>query len=1082
MPALVSHSVGDIPIGKSPRSSDKAISEFVVAFESARIDGPIELARYLPPRDDSRRVRALVELICIDLEMGWEAQQPIPLADYQRRFPEAFRERSDRQQLAFEEYRQRARAGQDPAAAEYAQQLDVSADDWPTPEQIRNRSDEGGPLTASVEIQNPLDLAAAAHAYQEFRQQTEAGRPDREPPVAIDADATRLFGDLHQCSPEAALRLAQAATSMPRAGTEFAGFRLVSELGRGAFGRVFLAEQKELADRQVVLKVSMDARTEAKALSQLLHTNIVPIYSIHRNGVFQAVCMPYCGSTTLADAIRRFRGETVPDSGKGLVTLLNSSLPSRRQTPSQSVESEPSRQASSTVILELLEHFSYVNAVLWIGSRLADALAHAHERGILHRDLKPANVLLTDEGQPLLLDFNLSSDTKLDTVPEAARLGGTLPYMPPEHLESFGGTRRSIDGRGDVYALGVILFELLTARLPFTNYGRASREIIVRMIKDRRTLPNLRRSNPAVSPAVEAIVHKCLAFDPANRYASARALMEDLDRQLSDQPLKHAKDGSVPERLRKWCRRHPRLSSWASLGTCALVLLVGAVGFAAYQRDRRMGLEARENWGAFRDDSMRFQLSLTGLPEDGTKPTTDAVANGRKALERYPSPGDPDWERSRAVRHLSERDRADLRQEVGTVLLMLAHATARASADQSAGEEALRLNQQAETCFPAGAIPRPLLSQRAELLERLNRPDEARALRNKPGTEPETSRALYLEGWEYARQGQYARAVPLLEQATRKDPAALWAWFLLGRSFDGLGRDADAVACYSTCLALKPEAHQIWFNRALAQLRRGEFKNALADFDRAIELRPDVADAYFNRGLARKALGDLAGAESDFTSALKQGTELTRVYFVRADVRDALQDKEGADSDRREGLKREPVEESCWTARGFARLNSDPNGALHDFDKALDRNPRYLPALLNKSHVLADILNRPADAVIVLDKAIEFHPQQAQLWAGRAVYLARLGKRELAHRSAEEAMQLNGDPATRYQVAGVYALTSKGHPEDRPEAFRLLASALKKDYGFDYLDIDPELAPIRDLAEFKELVRAARAFKSAGGK
>src|SRR5262249_27985401 len=152
-------------------------------------------------------------------------------------------------------------------------------------------------------------------------------------------------------------------------GSEFAGFRLVRELGRGAFGRVFLAEQKELGDRQVVLKVSMDTRTEVQVLSQLLHTNIVPIYSVHRNGLYQAVCMPYCGSMTLADAIRRFRGETLPDSGRGLVTLLGSTLPSRRSLPSQSADPEQPRPVGSTAILELLENYSYVDAVVWIASR-----------------------------------------------------------------------------------------------------------------------------------------------------------------------------------------------------------------------------------------------------------------------------------------------------------------------------------------------------------------------------------------------------------------------------------------------------------------------------------------------------------------------------------------------------------------------------------------------------------------------------------------------------------------------------------------------------------------------------------------
>src|SRR5207244_267370 len=128
-----------------------------------------------------------------------------------------------------------------------------------------------------------------------------------------------------------------------------------------------------------------------------------------------------------------FRGDTLPDSGKGLVTLLNSSVVSGRgERAATSETSAPAPLPSSTVILDLLGRLSYADAVLWLGTRLADALAHAHDQRIVHRDLKPANVLLTDEGEPMLLDFNLATDTTLSGLAEVARLGGTLPYMPPE--------------------------------------------------------------------------------------------------------------------------------------------------------------------------------------------------------------------------------------------------------------------------------------------------------------------------------------------------------------------------------------------------------------------------------------------------------------------------------------------------------------------------------------------------------------------------------------------------------------------------------------------------------------------------
>src|SRR5690606_16610554 len=108
------------------------------------------------------------------------------------------------------------------------------------------------------------------------------------------------------------------------------------------------------------------------------------------------------------------------------------------------------------VFREELQRLSYPDAVAHLFTKIADGLQHAHLRGILHQDLKPANLLLTDEAQPMLLDFNLSQDAKLSDSAARAMIGGTLPYMPPEVIEAFRQSQPSRDCRSDIYSLGVI--------------------------------------------------------------------------------------------------------------------------------------------------------------------------------------------------------------------------------------------------------------------------------------------------------------------------------------------------------------------------------------------------------------------------------------------------------------------------------------------------------------------------------------------------------------------------------------------------------------------------------------------------
>ena len=199
----------------------------------------------------------------------------------------------------------------------------------------------------------------------------------RFPPQAEQAE---VFRHAHRTDPAAALRMARAMSRFPEPGQEFLGFRLLKELGQGAFGRVYLAEQASLAGRRVVVKIATDIFGESQTLARLQHTNIVPIYSLHRAEDFQAVCMPYYGSTTLADVLGTIRsGATPPASGKVLISTLNNRKASTRGPgPSRSgqtlpetapaavpaVDQEPAETAALRDLLQKLEvsyHISELN-------------------------------------------------------------------------------------------------------------------------------------------------------------------------------------------------------------------------------------------------------------------------------------------------------------------------------------------------------------------------------------------------------------------------------------------------------------------------------------------------------------------------------------------------------------------------------------------------------------------------------------------------------------------------------------------------------------------------------------------------
>jgi serine/threonine protein kinase/Flp pilus assembly protein TadD len=971
----------------------------------------------------------LRELVRVDLELGWARGRGKRLDEYVAEFPELFQDAASVREVAFEEFRVRRQAGDSPTPDDYRRRFGVDTTDWP---------------------------------------------------------------DVSE-------------TAAPQVGGEFLGFELVAELGRGAFGRVFLARQASLANRWIALKVSADAGGEPQALAQLQHTHIVPVFSVHRCGSWQAVCMPYLGSTTLADVLDELRGRgSWPDSGIALVsTVVNrqqriastvrrppaAANPRTNGTAQLRHDSAPAggRAKSSTAIFDALEHLNFVEAVVWIAARLADGLAHAHERGILHCDLKPANILLTDEGQPMLVDFNLAADMKTQWSAASALIGGTLPYMAPEQLQSLWRNQPNADARSDIFALGVILFELLTGRPPFPVRKGSLDNVLPEMLADRLdSPPALRCWNHSVSPAVQSIVRRCLEPDTALRYQSARQLQEDLERHLEHLPLRHAVEPSIAERVKKWTRRHPRLVSTGGVAVVAVVALATAGATLFLRGEHIARMEAAENFRRFHDASKSVQALLTTSELDPTR-RNEGLAAARQALNIYGVLDDTEWQHSRAIRRLDASSATRLRTEVGHVLVAMArtvdsHTTLDSATGDGSGDRAREFNRLAELCFAPGQVPRVVWMQRAEWARGVGDAAEARRFDELAEQVPLRSATdFYQVAAEHLSHSRFHDALPLLEQARRQDSQNVAVWLALGSGHAGLGQFGDAATKFEACSALWPDSHWPHFLQGLARLDEREFAKARAAFERAIELKPDQVESYINRGLARFGLGDYAGAVQDYTHALDLGATQTRVYFMRANARDRASDPASAKQDRELGLTREPLDELSWIARGVARLGGDPQGALADFERALESNPRSRAALENKAHVLSERVGKTAEAIEVLNAAVEFHPDYIPARAGRGVLLARLGDRAAAHADAVETLARDSRPGTLYQIAGIYALTSRDQPADRARALQLLAAAIRQEPRWiGVVPKDPDLDPIRDDADFRRLMQSLADINAVG--
>jgi serine/threonine-protein kinase len=872
-------------------------------------------------------------------------------------------------------------------------------------------------------------------------------------------------------------------------------FQVLALLGRGAFGTVYKARDPEL-DRVVAVKVPRAGSVgmseeewrffrEAQCAAHLRHPGIVRMYEIGQDGDRKYIVSDYIDGLTLADLLTGNR-PSFPDAAR-LVT------------------------------------------------EVAEALDYAHRQKVIHRDIKPSNILLDAAGRPHVADFGLARRVEGEiTVTLDGQILGTPAYMAPEQAA---GEARTVDGRTDVYSLGVVLYELLTGELPF----RGNQRMLLHQVLHEEPQPP-RRLNDRIPRDLETVCLKAMAKEPGRRYATAGALADDLRRFLTGAPIQ-ARPVGPTERLWRWCRRNPLVASLAA--ALVAVLLAGLVGMtllwlradqrrrdaeAAQEQMRQQKQRANQNLARAR---AAVETYLRKTAKDPRLQAGDFVAL-RKELLATAIPFFEEFV-------MQAKDDPELEAERGRAYGELAFAhmemgqTAEALADY---QQSLAIYADLANQFPDDPSHRANMAvnqhQRGLAFSELGKHAEAEAayrealrLReqltaefpDRPVYRYETAETYQHLGNRLAERGQapealtaYREARPLFEQLAQEFPAEpqyqddLAIHLLMaGNLHRQLGKFADAEAAYRRVVEIREKLdekysniplyrHRLasaWMGLAVALRDTGKWPQAekacgaalavheklVAAFPGVPEYKLSLANCCTNLAGMRFELGRRPEAKAAYEKALAIHQELVKEFPLVGDYQVGL----------------------AGTYVNLAALVQDdqPAAAVEWCSKAiatvgpgLAQVPRLVKAheCLSKAHFLRawnlTRLGRHAEALPDWDRALDkdMGPVPDQFRLQRALTLARLKEHKRAVAEAKAVTEAKDVPADLlHDAASVYAVSSAavlGDPKLHEEYAARAVELLRWSIAMGLADVEqklknPDLDPVRARADFQKLPKTA---------
>jgi tetratricopeptide (TPR) repeat protein/serine/threonine protein kinase len=913
--------------------------------------------------------------------------------------------------------------------------------------------------------------------------------------------ALAAIGDLSGASHPAARALAADAAADDLVPGVLGDFRIFREVGRGGMGVVYEAEQVSLG-RRVALKVlpfaaTMDPKqlqrfkNEAKAAASLKHEHIVSVYAVGCERGVHYFAMEFIEGHTLAHVIHAMQ-----DGSERPVVAGNATL-----------DSPPIAVAAPTMQVAALstQHSGprgreFYRRAADLIAQAADALEHAHQVGIVHRDVKPGNLMVDQHGKLWVADFGLARFGPDAGLTLSGDLLGTLRYMAPEQALARHGL---VDHRADVYGLGATLYELLTGRPAVDAAERA--EVLRRIAFEDPTPP--RKLDKAVPAELETVALTCLAKDPAERYATAGELADDLRRWLEHGTIR-AKPPSLRQTAVKWAQRHTAVV-WSAV--VILLILAGSLGWVV------------RDWQARRAEAEGRAAEALAVAEsklrDGNPHDPELVSAARTAEAQLAGGVLRDEVRRQVEQLLADLAMLERLQEVRLAQAAVKDghfdtaasdpAYARAFREYGIDVEALDVPQAAAQLRPraisqhlaaalddwslarewagrtdwqrllavAGAVdPDPWRCALRDARATGRRAELEKLLTSAPVPElPPTSLAL-LGSLFATEKGSAAQAVAkVLRAGQRLYPADFWVnehlGWILGHNVQPPQHE-DAIRFFQAALAIRPQSPGVHLNLGNALKDKGRPDEAIACYREALRLKPDYAQAYASLGNAFMEQGKPAEAEAAYRRAIE--LQVDSAEAAELNLGDALfqQGKlaEAAEIYRRAIARKRDYAPAHYNLGTTLAKQGKLAEAAAAFRKAIELKPDFAAAHYNLGNALTD-QGKLAEAEAAYRKAVELTPDGTDAHYNLGNALRDQGKAAEAEAAYRQAIKLKPNDHEAYNDLG-NVLLAQGKLAEAEAAYRQ-SLEIAPQYAMGHFNLGNVLQQQGKLAEAEAAYRKA---------